>query len=77
MIGQEDAEKMMKDMEKINVLFEKLRKCYPREAEVVGDVLSYVLMDFSASDVLTKVILEFLSPHHPHQRILAGLIFKV
>lgn len=67
----------MKDMEKINILFEKLKKSYPKEAEVVGDVLSYILMDFMASDVLTKVIQEFLSPQQPHQKILAGLLFKV
>lgn len=67
----------MKDMEKINVLFEKLKRSYPKEAEVVGEVLSYVLMDFTASDVLTKVIQEFLSSQQPHQKILAGLLFTV
>ncbi|KAK6634904.1 hypothetical protein RUM44_000151 [Polyplax serrata] len=75
--GQEDPEKVMKDMEKINVLFEKLKRSYPKEAEVVGEVLSYVLMDFTASDVLTKVIQEFLSSQQPHQKILAGLLFTV
>lgn len=75
--GQEDPEKIMRDMEKVNVLFDKLKKSYPEEAEVIGDVISYVLMDFSASDVLTKVIQEFLSSHQPHLKILSGLLFKV
>ncbi|KAL0277158.1 UNVERIFIED_CONTAM: hypothetical protein PYX00_004532 [Menopon gallinae] len=75
--GQEDPEKIMRDMEKINVLFDKLKKSYPEEAAIVGDVISYILMDFTASDVLTKVIQEFLSPQQPHLKILSGLLFKV
>ncbi|EEB19481.1 huntingtons disease protein huntingtin, putative [Pediculus humanus corporis] len=75
--GQEDPERVMKDMEKINALFNKLKKSYPNEAETVGEVLSYVLMDFTASDIVTRVIQEFLSSQQPHQKILAGLLFKV
>ena len=77
MTGQEDPERVMKDMEKINALFNKLKKSYPNEAETVGEVLSYVLMDFTASDIVTRVIQEFLSSQQPHQKILAGLLFKV
>lgn len=76
-LDQDDPEKIMKGMERVNVLFEKLKRSYPDEAEVIGDVISYVLMDFTASDILTKVIQEFLSSHQPHLKILSGLLFKV
>lgn len=75
--GHDDPEKIMRGMEVVNVLFERLKKSYPDEAEVIADVINYVLKDFNAPDVLTKVIQEFLSTNQPHLKLLSGLLFKV
>uniref|UniRef100_A0A069DPI9 Putative huntingtin-like protein n=1 Tax=Panstrongylus megistus TaxID=65343 RepID=A0A069DPI9_9HEMI len=65
-------------MERATALFDKIRKGYPIEVEVVCEILPCVLSDFfSASDILTKVIGEFLSPNQPHKKDMAGMVFQV
>ncbi|XP_073969271.1 huntingtin isoform X3 [Rhodnius prolixus] len=74
----EHPTKTMEMMEKATVLFDKIRKGYPIEVEVVCEILPCILSDFfSASDILTKVIGEFLSPNQPHKKDMAGMVFQV
>lgn len=56
----------------------RIKKGYPIEVEIVCEILPGILSDFfSASDILTKVIGEFLSPNQPHKRNMAAIVFQV
>uniref|UniRef100_A0A0A9YYT2 Huntingtin n=1 Tax=Lygus hesperus TaxID=30085 RepID=A0A0A9YYT2_LYGHE len=65
-------------MEKTSALFDKIKKGYPIEVEIVCDILPSILSDFfPVLDVSTKVIGEFLSPNQPHKKNMAAMVFKV
>lgn len=73
-----DPEQLILAMEKTSALFDRIKKGYPQEVELVCSVLPNLLTDFfPASEVLTKVVGEFLSQQQPHPRLLAGVVFQV
>lgn len=46
--------------------------------EIISNVLPQILHDFFApSDILTKVIGEFLSPQQPHPKFLSKIVFQL
>lgn len=76
-LGQ-DPEQLMQAMEQMSILFDCVRRSGVSEAELLTDILPRVLVDFfSASDVMNRVINEFISPGQPHQVLLAGVLFVV
>ncbi|XP_054259354.1 huntingtin-like [Macrosteles quadrilineatus] len=81
MRGQEDfvdPEQLVATMEKTSALFDRVKKGSPSEVECVCAVLPYLLADFfPASEMLTKVIGEFLSPQQPNHRHLSAVVFQV
>ncbi|KAK2585924.1 hypothetical protein KPH14_010508 [Odynerus spinipes] len=73
-----EPEPLVRSIERTSAIFDRIKKGYPMEAEILCSVLSGVLGDFfPPSDILTKVIGEFLSPQQPHPRLLSGVVFKV
>ncbi|XP_029667120.1 huntingtin isoform X1 [Formica exsecta] len=73
-----EPEALVRSIERISAIFDKIRKGHPMEVEVLCTVLSSVLGDFfPPSEILTKVIGEFLSPQQPHPRLLSAVVFKV
>ena len=66
-LGQ-DPEQLMQAMEQMSILFDCVRRSGVAEAKLLCDILPRVLVDFfSASDVMNRVINEFISPGQPHQ----------
>ena len=48
---------------------------YQSQAELLAELLPQVLLDFfPASDVVNRVISEFISPGQPHPALLAGVL---
>ncbi|XP_014488672.1 PREDICTED: huntingtin isoform X2 [Dinoponera quadriceps] len=73
-----EPEALVRSIERTSAIFDKIRKGHPMEVEVLCTVLSGILGDFfPPSEILTKVIGEFLSPQQPHQRLLSAVVFKV
>ncbi|XP_069698723.1 huntingtin isoform X2 [Periplaneta americana] len=73
-----DPEFLMQAMEKTSALFDRIKKGYPFEVELLCGVLPSLLTDFfPPSEIMTKVIGEFLSTQQPHPRLLAGVVFQV
>lgn len=73
-----EPEALVRSIERTSAIFDKIRKGHPMEVEVLCTVLSGVLGDFfPPSEILTKVIGEFLSPQQPHPRLLSAVVFKV
>lgn len=71
-------EHLVQTIEKISAIFERIKKGYVHEVEILSYVLPNILDDFfSPSDVLTKVIGEFLSPQQPHPKLLSKVVFQV
>ncbi len=76
--GIEDPERLMQAMEQMSILFDCVRRSGPREAHLLCQVLSRVLVDFfPVADVINRVISTFISPGQPHQVLLAGVLFRV
>ena len=72
-LGQ-DPEQLMQAMEQMSILFDCVRRSGVAEAKLLCDILPRVLVDFfSASDVMNRVINEFISPGQPHQGIVLHL----
>ncbi|XP_022080674.1 huntingtin-like isoform X2 [Acanthaster planci] len=73
-----DPESQVMAMERISVLFDRIRKGYPSEARAVAQILPACVSDFfSPQDVMNKVIGEFLSNQQPHPQLMATVVFKV
>ncbi|KAI4485420.1 hypothetical protein M0804_006925 [Polistes exclamans] len=73
-----EPESLVRSIERTSAIFDRIKKGYPMEVEILCSVLSGVLADFfPPSEILTKVIGEFLSPQQPHPRLLSGVVFKV
>jgi len=73
-----EPETLVRSIERTSAMFDKIRKGHPMEVEVLCTVLSGVLGDFfPPSEILSKVIGEFLSPQQPHPRLLSAVVFKV
>ncbi|XP_076761860.1 huntingtin isoform X2 [Xylocopa sonorina] len=73
-----EPEALVRSIERASAIFDKIRRGHPMEVELLCIVLSNVLGDFfPPSEILTKVIGEFLSPQQPHPRLLSAVVFKV
>lgn len=75
---KDDPELFVQMIEKISTIFDRVKKSCPFEVELLCSVLSNILNDFfPPSEILTKVIGEFLSPQQPHPKLLSGVVFMV
>ncbi|XP_050730332.1 huntingtin-like isoform X2 [Eriocheir sinensis] len=73
-----DPETLLLVMEKLSVFFDRIRVGYPHEAGVVAGLLGPCLLDIlPASQILNKVITEYISSHQPHPHLLASTLFQV
>uniref|UniRef100_A0A7N8X764 Huntingtin n=1 Tax=Mastacembelus armatus TaxID=205130 RepID=A0A7N8X764_9TELE len=73
-----DSESVIVAMERISVLFDRIRKGLPSEARVVSRILPQFLDDFfPPQDVMNKVIGEFLSNQQPYPQFMATVVYKV
>ncbi|XP_058157313.1 huntingtin isoform X2 [Dasypus novemcinctus] len=73
-----DSESVIVAMERVSVLFDRIRKGFPCEARVVARILPQFLDDFfPPQDVMNKVIGEFLSNQQPYPQFMASVVFKV
>lgn len=73
-----EPETLVRSIERTSAIFDKIRKGHSMEVEVLCTVLSCLLGDFfPPSEILTKVIGEFLSPQQPHPKLLSAIVFKV
>ncbi|XP_033121557.1 huntingtin-like [Anneissia japonica] len=74
----QDPEKLLTAMERVTVLFDRIRKGYPCEARIIAKVIPAFLHDFfPPQDIMNKVIGEFLSNQQPHPQLIAMVVFKV
>ncbi|KAJ9589854.1 hypothetical protein L9F63_017009 [Diploptera punctata] len=74
----DDPELLLQAMERTSALFDRIKKGYPFEVELVCGVLPNLLNDFfPPSEIMTKVIGEFLSSQQPHPRLLAAVVFQI
>ncbi|XP_076812038.1 huntingtin-like isoform X3 [Clavelina lepadiformis] len=76
---QEDAiETRLLAMERISLLFERIKKGYAKDARIMARVLPRVLDDFfPAQDVMNKVIAEFISTLQPFPDLIAQVVHQV
>ncbi|XP_013873563.1 huntingtin isoform X2 [Austrofundulus limnaeus] len=73
-----DSESVIVAMERVSVLFDRIRKGLPSEARVVSRILPQFLDDFfPTQDVMNKVIGEFLSNQQPYPQFMATVVYKV
>ncbi|XP_031415878.1 huntingtin isoform X2 [Clupea harengus] len=73
-----DSETVIVAMERVSVLFDRIRKGFPCEARVVARILPQFLDDFfPPQDVMNKVIGEFLSNQQPYPQFMAAVVYKV
>ncbi|XP_064420262.1 huntingtin isoform X1 [Latimeria chalumnae] len=73
-----DSESVIVAMERVSVLFDRIRKGFPCEARVVARILPQFLDDFfPPQDVMNKVIGEFLSNQQPYPQFMANVVYKV
>ncbi|XP_068132416.1 huntingtin isoform X2 [Hyperolius riggenbachi] len=73
-----DSESVIVAMERVSVLFDRIRKGFPFEARVVARILPQFLDDFfPPQDVMNKVIGEFLSNQQPYPQFMASVVYKV
>ncbi|NXG21698.1 HD protein, partial [Grallaria varia] len=77
-LGAPDSESVIVAMERVSVLFDRIRKGFPFEARVVARILPQFLDDFfPPQDVMNKVIGEFLSNQQPYPQFMATVVYKV
>ncbi|XP_053779195.1 huntingtin isoform X3 [Desmodus rotundus] len=73
-----DSESVIVAMERVSVLFDRVRKGFPCEARVVARILPQFLDDFfPPQDVMNKVIGEFLSSQQPYPQLMATVLHQV
>lgn len=77
-VVQDDPETILNLMEKIDVLFNKIKMSGPSVARVYGMVLAHVIRDLiPAKDVLTKVIKEMIKSTQPHIDLMVHILHQV
>ncbi|XP_028391517.1 LOW QUALITY PROTEIN: huntingtin-like [Dendronephthya gigantea] len=65
-------------LERVTALFDRIRKGFRSEAKLVSEILPIVLSDFfSPTDMMNKVIGEFLSSQQPYPELMACVLYKV
>ncbi|XP_023820147.1 huntingtin isoform X4 [Oryzias latipes] len=73
-----DSESIIVAMERVSVLFDRIRKGFPSEARVVSRILPQFLDDFfPPQDIMNKVIGEFLSNQQPYPQFMATVVYRV
>nr|XP_045607422.1 huntingtin-like isoform X3 [Procambarus clarkii] len=73
-----DPETLLLVMEKLSIFFDRIRVGYPHEAGVISGLLGPCLLDvLPPSQILNKVITEYISSHQPHPHLLASTLFQV
>lgn len=74
----DDSEEFLLAMEKLAVIFERLKTCRSFEAQQICNVLPHFLCTFfPTQDILNKCIGEFLSGQQTHSKHLANILFVV
>ncbi|XP_054167381.1 huntingtin-like [Oppia nitens] len=74
----DDSEEFLLAMEKLSVIFERLKTCHAYEAQQICNVLPHFLCEFfPTQDILNKCIGEFLSGQQTHAKHLANILFVV
>lgn len=74
----DDSEEFLLAMEKLSVIFERLKTCHSFEAQQICNVLPHFLcVFFPTQDILNKCIGEFLSGQQIHTKHLANILFVV
>ncbi|CAD5116743.1 DgyrCDS5598 [Dimorphilus gyrociliatus] len=77
-ITEIDVEMSIVTMERITVIFDRIRKSAFAEAKVLCRILPRLLIEFcSPDDVMNKVIGEFISNQQPHPQLLAKVLSEV
>ncbi|KAL1498155.1 hypothetical protein ABEB36_008999 [Hypothenemus hampei] len=75
---QSSPDHLVQTVEKINAIFERVKKSNVDEVQILCSVLPLILKDFFLpSDILTKVIGEFLSQQQSHPMLMSGVVFQV
>ncbi|XP_018571399.1 huntingtin [Anoplophora glabripennis] len=75
---QTSPDHLVQTIEKISAIFERIKRGYIFEVDILCSIIPNILDDFfSPSDILTKVIGEFLSPQQPHPQLLSKVVFRV
>ena len=74
-----DPDKIMQFMEQLSILFDAVRRSDVQQAKLLCcNVLPRVVAELvPASDLINRVINEFISPGQPHQVLLSGVLFDV
>ncbi|CAH1724958.1 unnamed protein product [Aphis gossypii] len=73
-----DPDMIVVEMEKISVMFERIKKGCLLEVEVTTIIMAKVLTDiFPASYVLMRVVSEFLSPNQPHPTYMCTVVNQI
>ncbi|VVC25146.1 Hypothetical protein CINCED_3A023792 [Cinara cedri] len=73
-----DPDMIVVEMEKISVMFERIKKGCLLEVEVTTTIMAKVLTDiFPASYVLMRVVGEFLSPNQPHPTYMCTVVNQI
>nr|CAH7759250.1 unnamed protein product [Callosobruchus chinensis] len=76
--AQINPDQLVQTIERMSSIFERIKKGYVYEVEILCSVLPVMLEDFfSPSDILTKVIGEFLSSQQPHPKLLSRVVFQL
>ncbi|XP_078717925.1 huntingtin isoform X2 [Lampetra fluviatilis] len=74
----DETESTIVAMERVSVLFDRLRRGVPCEAGVVSRILPQFLDDFfPPQDIMNKIIGEFLSSQQPYPQFMAYVVYKV
>uniref|UniRef100_H2ZNB7 Huntingtin n=1 Tax=Ciona savignyi TaxID=51511 RepID=H2ZNB7_CIOSA len=75
----EDAvETRLLAMERVSLLFDRIRKGYPQEARVMSKILPSMLDDFfPAQEIMNKIIAEFISTLQPFPGSVAHILYEV
>ncbi|XP_061171379.1 huntingtin-like isoform X1 [Saccostrea echinata] len=77
-IVYQDPESLILAMERVTVLFDRIKKGYPYEARVITLVLPTFLADFfPPQDIMNKIIGEFISSQQPYPQLIAMVVFQV
>uniref|UniRef100_A0A6P7F8J4 Huntingtin-like n=1 Tax=Diabrotica virgifera virgifera TaxID=50390 RepID=A0A6P7F8J4_DIAVI len=73
-----NPDSLVQTIEMVSAIFERIKRGYVYEVEILCSVMPKVLDDFfSPADILTKVIGEFLSAQQPHPKLLSKVVFQV
>lgn len=73
-----NSEQRAAALERATLLFDRIKRGYPFEADLISQILPGFLGEFfPAQDILNKVIGEFLSNQQPYPQFLAAVLFKV